>query len=243
MSESEHNVGYPGLLPIRVALALPTYDGTRHNAMGMVDAAINTDHVTFIEAYGSLLAHVFNRTLIAALGAMESQKLTHFVMMHSDIVPEDGWIRKLYEAHQSVGGSGIISVVSPIKGTAHDMATSTAMETEDIFAPRKLTLEECYKLPRVFTRADAGKIGLPVTDLLVNTGLMMFRLDEPWVRNITFQVSDAIVNGVAVTEPEDWALSRQVNDMGVPVYATTAVKLRHMGRAGWSNWMGGERIE
>ncbi len=225
-------------IPIKLALSLPSYDGRRVNAIPMltVGQAVGTIH--YMTAQGSLLAHVFNRTLCEARQKRDAGVATHFCMLHDDIAPEADWFQKLWAEYikEPEGKRGVISAVSPIKSP--HMMTSTALDT-DPWEPRKLTLEEVSRLPVTFG-ADASKVltGVPL-NLLVNTGLMLFDLREPWVDGLVFSIRDFIQvkDGVpkAFVEPEDWRMSRYIHSQGYPVRATRAVELAHYGSLGWTN--------
>lgn len=228
-------------IPIDVCLALPSYDGRRVNAIQMMTAGQDVRRIHYMTAQGSLLAHVFNRTLVEARGWRDKGLATHYVMLHDDIGPEIPWLRKLWEQYQSITPvrfldmdcRGVLSVVSPIKSP--HMLTSTAVDVPDgkFWEHRKLSLKEVAALPVTF---NASHVGGP---LLVNTGLMMFDLREPWVDKLVFNIRDGIevVDGKpqAVVEPEDWGMSRWLNSRGIPVHATRAVELSHFGGLGWSN--------
>jgi len=194
--------------------------------------------IHYMTAQGSLLAHVFNRTLCEARQKRDAGVATHFCMLHDDIAPEADWFQKLWAEYikEPEGKRGVISAVSPIKSP--HMMTSTALDT-DPWEPRKLTLEEVSRLPVTFG-ADASKVltGVPL-NLLVNTGLMLFDLREPWVDGLVFSIRDFIQvkDGVpkAFVEPEDWRMSRYIHSQGYPVRATRAVELAHYGSLGWTN--------
>lgn len=227
--------------PIDVCLALPSYDGRRVNAIQMITAGQQVRRIHYMTAQGSLLAHVFNRTLVEARSWRDQGAATHYVMLHDDIAPEIEWMKKLWEQYQAIKPApymgkdcrGVLSVVSPIKSP--HMLTSTAVDVPGgrLWEQRKLSLKEVAALPVTF---NASHVGGP---LLVNTGLMIFDLREPWVDTLVFNIWDGIemVDGKlqAVVEPEDWAMSRFLNRLGVPVHATRAVEISHFGGLGWSN--------
>lgn len=227
-------------IPIKLALSLPSYDGRRVNAIPMltVGQAVGTIH--YMTAQGSLLAHVFNRTLCEARQKRDAGVATHFCMLHDDIAPETDWFQKLWAEYikPEEGKRGVISVVSPIKSP--HMMSSTALDT-DPWEPRKLTLEEVSRLPVTFGARDATAVAsVPAhCSLLVNTGLMLFDLREPWVDGLVFSIRDFIQvkDGVpkAFVEPEDWRMSRYIHSQGYPVRATRAVELAHYGSLGWTN--------
>ena len=117
-------------IPIKLALSLPSYDGRRVNAIPMltVGQAVGTIH--YMTAQGSLLAHVFNRTLCEARQKRDAGVATHFCMLHDDIAPEADWFQKLWAEYikPEEGKRGVISAVSPIKSP--HMMTSTALDTD-----------------------------------------------------------------------------------------------------------------
>lgn len=222
--------------PIDVCLALPSYDGRRVNAIQMVTAGQQVRRIHYMTAQGSLLAHVFNRTLVDARKFRDAGHATHFCMLHDDIGPEMDWMRKLWDQYLTIkpvdGWRGVLSVVSPIKSP--HMLTSTAVDNgPDRWRPRKLSLKEVSELPVTF---NASHVGGP---LLVNTGLLFFDLREPWVNSLVFTIEDSImeVDGElqAVVNPEDWNMSRWLNYQGIPVHATRGVEINHYGGLGWSN--------
>lgn len=232
-------------IPIKLALSLPSYDGRRVNAIPMLTVGQAVATIHYMTAQGSLLAHVFNRTLCEARQKRDAGVATHFCMLHDDIAPEADWFQKLWAEYikEPEGKRGVISVVSPIKSP--HMMSSTALDT-DPWEPRKLSLEEVSRLPVTFDSKEAsalvgarGAPNGPWANLLVNTGLMLFDLREPWVDGLVFSIRDFIQvkDGVpkAFVEPEDWRMSRYIHSQGYPVLATRAVELAHYGSLGWTN--------
>src|SRR5215469_17754996 len=52
--------------------------------------------INFLQFGGSLLASCFNKAWCAALNLQrEGEDITHFAMLHDDVVPEDGWLEQL----------------------------------------------------------------------------------------------------------------------------------------------------
>lgn len=218
----------------RLLLAVPAYGGTlRHETAAVTFFQPPSGHavpgrlaskrdpegiqVDRRVTESSLLARGFNQCWAYALSA----EYDYFVMLHSDIVPQAGWLEKLIElielspAHQpSQRVYDVVSTVIPIKGPLG--ITSTAVgETHNIFGLlKRLTMREVYKLPETFTVADIYESGLlpdsPVIGtrgpLLVNTGCFIANLRAKnregrpafWERNregdlaISFQIIDRV---------------------------------------------------
>lgn len=219
-------------------LGLPSYGG-RDNTLPIIAACLNPHPFEKIIPYehrSSLLAHTFNHLWAQALMARTTHGVTHFLMLHNDVIPLDPkWVSILYHEMQRVGGS-VISAVSPIKDSRG--LTSTALETYSVWAPRRLTMKEIVKMPETFTSED----------LLVNTGMLLVDIRGEWVKDVFFTIRDGMMrneeatNFIPTVEPEDWAFSRQVKKLGVKVYATTKVKLLHQGSfrypnfGAWGSW-------
>ncbi len=202
-----------------VVLGLPSYDGWRMNMRAVIDALQSGYQIHYIESSMSLLACCFNVLLASALN-LRSKEATHFVMLHADVVPEPGWLKILMrEADRTK--SALLSVVIPMKIDGGD--TSTAVETEDGWRPRRLSWNDVRSRPQTWTEPG----------LLVNSGCMLLDLRMPWVHNVKFTISDRIVqrDGAFSAEcvSEDWNFSRQVRLNGGSVYATTAVAVTHHG--------------
>ena len=211
---------------VKVLAGLPSYDGQRWNG-----SAISTLHragVDTFEESRSLLANVFNRCWVEALNRRKSAfPVTHFLMLHADIIPTaTDWFEQLWQEFNA-NKCKVLSVAVPIKTEAG--LTSTALESGNLWRPRRLTMTEILDRPVTWTASD----------LLVNTGLMLVDFREPWVEKICFTVNDEIheENGtwVAEVEPEDWHFSRQCRDLGVSVWVTRRVAVAHVGNKAWGN--------
>lgn len=187
----------------------------------------------------SLLAHSFNHHWANALNFQkEGQPITHFAMLHSDIVPDPWWLDTLIEDMQGEEYADVVAAVVPIKDALG--LTSTAIDdADDHFAiTRRLTMKEVYRLPPVFGSYDCG---YPERALLVNTGCWICDFTKPWRERVKFTIHDALVKSkqtgfweVKVC-PEDWNFSRQLHRMGCRVLATRRVGLSHMGTIPFSN--------
>lgn len=205
---------------------MPTYDGTRWNAVALSD--LRLAGAAIMEVSSSLLAYGFNSCFAAALNARKTDQVTHFLLLHADVIPRDGdWLRLLLKEMEAVKAQ-VLSVMLPIKVEGSSL-TSTALESPDQWRPKQLTLEEMQERPETWTHPN----------LLVNTGYMLIDLRNPWVEEICFTINDAIrkVNDqwLAEFEPEDWHFSRQCKALGIPVWVTRKFRALHAGRKYWLN--------
>lgn len=209
---------------LTVLAACPTYDGNRLNSGALLQ--LQGAGVTVMEVQMSLLARGFNESWCYA----HNHQFTHFIMLHADIKPErPDWVKTLLQISLETEAT-VVSAVSPIK-TPHK-STSTAIETEDPWNPRRLSLEEIAAKPLTWTEDG----------LLVNTGLMVVDLRQRLTRKLHFEINDRIIPDksgklVAESQPEDWNFSRQVRDAGGTVFATRAIPLGHWGTFVWPNYI------
>lgn len=211
---------------VKILAGLPTYEGMRWNGSAM--GSLYVSNVDTFEISTSLLTSSFNRCWVEALNKREDKiPVTHFLLMHADIVPvEFNWVQQLWEEF-SRNNCKVLSVAIPIK---NDMGlTSIGMEGEDPWRPRRLTVTEILDRPVTWSSPT----------VLVNTGLLMVDFTEPWVEKICFTINDKIhkPNGKWVTEveSEDWNFSRQCRALGIDLWVTRRVAVQHMGRSQWRN--------
>jgi len=130
----------------------------------------------------------------------------------------------------------VLSAISPIKSGFG--LTSTALDTHP-WRPQRLTMAEVMDAPETFdcdyARQRWG------ADLLINTGLMVFRLDNEWCERICFDIvcrNWRDEKGVfqCDVEPEDWRFSRWCNARGLKVATTRKVELLHKGPNDFNNF-------
>jgi len=116
--------------------------------------------------------------LSAVLNAQESgMNITHFIMLHNDVVPESGWIDILMEEILACGAD-LLSVAMPIKDLKG--LTSTAIDSLDdpYEVERRITMTELYRLPPTFGIKDIPGYG--DRRLLANTGCFVMDVTKPW---------------------------------------------------------------
>jgi len=212
----------------KLFLALPNYGNLRYNTVPLLSAVNGPksfDAVFPAELCSSLLAHCFN-TLWAQALAWRPQGVTHFLMLHADVVPhESDWLVQLHREMVRIGAK-VLSAVIPMKDTQG--ITSTAIDGQPL---RRFTMKGIMALPETFTHPD----------LLVNTGMLLVDLREDWVEQIYFTVGDLITKAAdgsysVLAESEDWQFSRLARRLGVQLWATRKVKLTHWGAHGFSNF-------
>jgi hypothetical protein len=184
----------------------------------------------------SIAPHNFNCLLCEALNHRQSHRLRWFVMLHSDVIPiAPSWLDDLLDLH-AFSEADVISVVLPIKDG--NGLTSTALDT-DPWRPRRLTMTEIMDAPETFDCDYARRTW--GADLLVNTGLMAFRLDKDlWPERVVFNFRCTIRRDeaglfVADVEPEDWGFSRWCNAQGLKLVVTRRIPCLHKGRAEFNN--------
>lgn len=211
---------------MKILGAFPTYDGNRCNSKAVVDVIAAGGEVA--ERSCSLLGRCFNECWVHALN--KRPEVTHFLMVHADImVLTPKWPQKMVEL-MTINKADVLSAVMPIK--TPKMVTSTALETDDPWNPRKILIEELQLYPQTWTQPD----------LLINTGLMLVDMRKPWVEKVYFTIDDQIRKDetgkwIAECKPEDWNFSRMVKAEGGTVWATQEIKALHWGRRPHANWV------
>ncbi len=166
----------------------------------------------------------------------------------------------------------------PIKSAAG--LTSTAFELPDPTKRwKRLTMNEVMGGPETFSEVwldEKGGIHPPFsmknhldgevakvtrnTKILLNTGMLLFDLREPWVNHVHFNISDEIVwindkkevcapgapgaIPTAKSTSEDWAFTKMARECpALPpeqrcqrIFATRAVPLQHVGQQRYPNY-------
>jgi len=232
-------------------IGVPTHSG--QIGIGTVQAILKapklSDCVVHMNCC-SLLAHNFNSIFCTALNLKESGAvpLTHFCLLHADIVPvQPNWLNIMI-AEMEKHDLDVLSAVVPIKDGRGLTSTGVCMSDPNAAIKgdvRRLTLQETMKLPTTFTGPDLigrleGWEGDCAT-LLVNSGLLVMDLRHAPVHEYLFTINDEIrtlttgeqtepgISRVARTEPEDWFFSRLLHELGVSYGATRAVDVKHCG--------------
>lgn len=235
----------------RIYLALPHYAGKLDSRALKPIFDSGKYGVVYTKTRGhSLLAHNFNQMWCEALNMRKSHGVTHFIMLHDDVIPvQNNWAEILYQ-EQIKTGADLVSVVIPLKGP--DGLTSTAWEEhneiectrlilpagaidkrqtfKDNWACRRMTMTEVFKYPPTFT----------MPGILVNTGCFIADIRKPWAEKVVFTIMDAIVKKpdgtlFPIVLSEDWNLSKQIRREGGVIYATRKVEVAHRGQNDYMN--------
>jgi hypothetical protein len=170
-----------------------------------------------------------------ALTRAAADELDYFVMLHSDVWPEAGWIDTLVSECERLGAD-MISAVVPLKDPRGLTSTAISRPEDRWGSFRRLSVKELPMLPPTFNAADCGYEGYV---LLHNTGCWIADLRKPIFRTmegeqlaLDFSFPRRIVrdpSGYRVErESEDWHFSRVLHRLGAKTFATSAVRLRHM---------------
>lgn len=223
-------------------IAMPTYDG---NIDFITQSHVYRETAGYVNRFvasqqSSLLANCCNQLYCLALNKRE--EYGWFMMWHSDIrVKEPKLIDGMLAEMERVGAE-CLSVLMPIKDEKGLTSTGLYFSGKNKKLRRRVTMHEAAQLPETFNAADLVKLwGVDEKSfLLVNTGLLLFSLQKPWVEKVYFNIRDRIVKQpdgsfLAIVEPEDWFFSRLLNELNVPVYCTRKFTAYHKGVGLYSN--------
>lgn len=213
---------------MKIFAGLPTYDGRRWNGRAM--AALHTSGLCLgsLDISSSLLSFGFNQCWAAALNE-RAKGATHFLMLHADVVPQHPeWLTQFVLEMTMREGCQILSAAIPIKSNGGRV--SAAIESDNPWNPHGLTVEDIKARPMTWTQPG----------LLVNSGLLLVDLRQPWVEHVCFTIQDRVTKNdqgkwIAEVFSEDWHFSRQAARFGVASWLTRRVDLVHMGIRGWSS--------
>lgn len=226
-------------VPAYGGLSLPTHVSLLHAHQHTAD--LYTAHFTYGQT--SALPFNFNRLLQVAY----QSDFTHFLMLHSDIgLKNPLWVPEMLKI-QAEEGVPVLSATVAIKSA--EGLTSVAVDTREHF-PRRLTLKEIHDGPETLTNEKCKR--LYGSRLLINTGVMLWdlRVMRQHIPNLAFEFKDCWVNvtgqnGPSIEPsffPEDWLMSRKLDDLGIPYATTRALETIHIGNAeypsghAWGNW-------
>ncbi|SRR5579884_2148085 len=218
-----------------IFLAVPAYGAVVPQALpGLLQPSRAGRKVRLVVGGGSLLANGFNRLWAQALNERAEHGWTHFAMHHADVQAPPGWVDALADEMARVGAD-VISAVVPIKD--YRGLTSTGWRDPVSGRITRFTLKEVLTLPETFDAAGAGK---PGQWLMVNTGLWLCCLTEPWAEEVCFGVLDGISKGAdgrftTHVLPEDWNFSGWCARRGLRVFATRKVAVGHHGALCYSS--------
>lgn len=209
-----------------IFIGIPSHNGQIHGDIiySILDAAMSGEKIAVAHQSFSLLARNFNHLLADAING----KYSHFVLLHADIIPGKEWLQKMLSVMDEKK-CDVLSVISPRKNP-RGLTSTAILKGQDPFRAKLLTMKDVSELPETFERED----------LLVNSGLLLIDLRASWVGSVWFEIKDDVENLMDGTyKPfgisEDWLFSMRARAAGARIFATRAVKIRHIGSHAFTN--------
>ncbi len=184
----------------------------------------------------SIATHGMNQLWAWAYNYRKDTKLTHWVMIHSDVSPKGDWLNTILDEQDRLD-CDVLSVVMPIKDDFG--LTSTGVRYPGNWDVRRLSMTEVCRLPETFNGADLNE---PGKEFVFNTGLIVVRFNEKVWRDFPgFRVDNRMVYDEAADTiqpycwPEDWEFSLWAQKQGLKCYVTRKVKAIHHGGRDFRN--------
>lgn len=181
---------------------------------------------------------------VDALNSASRGEITHFAMLHSDVVPSLGWLDVLANELDD-RDADMISVIQAIKDDRGVTSCGIGDPSNPWQAFRRFTVRELADLPETFAIEDTPH---PDKYLLHNTGCLIIDLRKRlWRKTDDNGCLKAIFNFPLQAklqadgtfehqrESEDWYFSRQIASLGAKTYATRKVQTHHVGDTGYPN--------
>jgi hypothetical protein len=233
-----------------VYLAIPG----RQFCWGTTTGVINStkDHVVhpFNGGLGFSGVIDFNLLWADAHNLAEAGTITHFAMLHGDIVPdpEQRWLDILLE-EMDMRNADLVSAHLPIKDHRGVTSCGICDPTFPWGAFRRFTQREIlHGFPETFNNV---MVGYPDKPLLHNTGCWVCDLRKPIFKEtnpdgslkLFFRFPERIIrdqNGKweHQQESEDWCFSRELWQAGATnTWITKRIRATHKGGMDWDNWV------
>lgn len=235
---------------MKVFLGMPYYPGGVDAEALIAGLQSGSDgfETTFCTLPSMGTAKGFNVLWAKALEAAAAGEITHFAMLHADVIPEYGWLGTLLEECERLKAD-MVSVVVPIKDDRGVTSCGCDWQAGDPWHVKRFTMTEIFSLPDTFSTEDTIATGLNPgkQPLLVNTGCWVADMRRPlWFETnekneafFHFTLNDRIVrtgNQWAMeTESEDWFFSRRLASRGGRYFATRKVRVKHVGKWNYRN--------
>lgn len=184
----------------------------------------------------SATPHTFNGLIAEALDWYDDGRATHYASIHSDVMPRGPWLNQHW-AEMRRTGAALVATNIAIKNETGKTSTAVGQKSNPWRVSRWITKEDLRNLPDTFSTADVAKSDDDV--LLINTGLILIDLSHDCWRDWTgFEYRTRIVKGTSGREcqfqPEDWLLSRYLDECGAKYVATSKVTCEHIGTKGYT---------
>lgn len=188
-----------------------------------------------------------NRVWAHGLNEADAGNLDRFVMVHSDVVPEDWFVDHLLDV-MADGGYDMVSASVALK----DQTSLTSCGLGDPNntwggAFKRFTVRELNAMPDVVTIDNFPQY--PGKYLLHNTGCWAADMTRPVFRTTDadgfmiacFDFPTKVARGedgkwIVKRESEDWFFSRKLHELGAKTAIATRVQTYHMGKMGYPNF-------
>lgn len=228
---------------LRIALGCPGRFFGWGTVQGILEASLGAHEVRVLNSGNGW--DDFNAIWAQALNLAEAETVTHFAMLHSDVVPDAGWLDVLVGELTSLQAD-LVSVAIPIKDKRGLTSCGLGDPDNRWGAFRRFTMRELMSMPATFSLADTPH---PDKVLLHNTGC--------WVVDLSCDfLYDTLPDGALKCffdfptriarlpdgqwahsrESEDWFFSRQLHVSRAKSFITRKVRLRHRGEADYVNF-------
>lgn len=188
------------------------------------------------------IPHNFNNLWCDAWNCRDEFNIDCFALHHSDIKAQPHFLDVLAEEMDHFDAD-IVSCAIAV-GDERGLS-STGIHVPGTWDVRRLTMTEIHDLPETFSILDTP---WPGAYLALNTGLMLMRFDRPWVDEFPgFTMPTRIITAggkkYAAMFPEDWGMSKWMNERGLRVFCTRKVKVEHIkpkayvNDVPWGTWL------
>lgn len=223
----------------RIYLSIPTHDRRNEAAISIQMAALNAypDYYEAIPAVGqnSLLPSNFNQLWCNALNARKKYNITHFAMLHNDVLPlKRDWLLVLLHEMVKHEADVVSSCVLMKSKTRRVMSAAWWPKNGVRDDVKHITEAELANMPITFDSSVN-----PGCKLLMNTGMWLadIRTDRLAscffeIKNWTFPDADGVWHARDI--PEDWNFSLQVHHRKGRLFCTQANPVSHFGVTDWT---------
>ncbi len=188
----------------------------------------------------------FNVLWAQALNAYDMGDISHFAMIHSDVITATLWLDTLMD-ELNAKSADLISTVIPIKDKRGLTSTGIGSPEFPFGAFRRFTMSEVLNMPATFSLADTEHNDSDKY-LLHNTGAWVCDLRNPlfsevdesglakcWFDFPTRVYKNAEGKWVNDRESEDWNFSRKIASLGAKTFATRKLAVAHRGHCDYPN--------
>lgn len=229
----------------RIAIGIPTYDGTCRLELAVAIAAMTAHperlYADAVRPFGvrpSQGGYTHCNLWCDALNA-RSNGLTHLLYVHTDVaIKTPLWLDRMYDMMEAASCEVLFACV-PLKDNSGNYNCGINKIGRTVNQMRQLSVEDIRTLPNPFHAGHIDKTGQSY--LLLGGGLFLIDMRRPWVEHLDWvclggKWKDA---DTGLWTPyffsEDYRESERMAEMGIPVYGTKAIQLDHFGQAAHSS--------